>query len=145
MHRPIQPSSLEATPDTDPGAPRLVVVIDDEALVLHGLSLALNQLGWEVLAAASGAEALERLDACRQPPAAIIADYRLRDGHTGVEAIHALYERVGHPVPALLLTGDTSPDRLRAARASGFAVLHKPVTVHELARMLPARPALLAV
>jgi CheY-like chemotaxis protein len=35
-------------------------------------------------------------------------------------------------VPALLITGDTSPDRLRAALDSGIPVLHKPVAPDDL-------------
>jgi DNA-binding response OmpR family regulator len=30
-------------------------------------------------------------------------------------------------VPAMLITGDTAPDRIEAAQASGFLLLHKPV------------------
>jgi hypothetical protein len=30
-------------------------------------------------------------------------------------------------VPAVLITGDTAPDRLREARESGLILLHKPV------------------
>lgn len=116
----------------------VAVVIDDEAMVLHGLTLVLEQMGWRVLPAASEEEALLQVDRSGARPDVIVADYRLRNGRTGVEAIHALHARAGHSIPAVLLTGETSPDRLREARASGFVVLHKPVTLRELAAMLPA-------
>jgi CheY-like chemotaxis protein len=31
------------------------------------------------------------------------------------------------PVPAIIMTGDTAPERIREAQASGHALLHKPV------------------
>lgn len=50
-----------------------------------------------------------------------------------------LLERLEQPAPCLLLTGDTAPERLREAGASGFPLLHKPVTPAVL------RQALLAI
>ena len=38
--------------------------------------------------------------------------------------------------PAVLLTGDTAPDRLAEARTAGFALLHKPVDPPALRRTL---------
>lgn len=35
-------------------------------------------------------------------------------------------------LPALLITGDTAPDRLREALASGITLLHKPVSPSHL-------------
>ena len=61
------------------------------------------------------------------PPQAIIADYRLRDGKTGVQAIARLREHFGADIPALIITGDTAPNRLIEADASGHTLMHKPV------------------
>lgn len=114
----------------------VVLVIDDEPMVLYGLTLVLEQLGWEVVAAASAEEAVQRLRAGRKSPDVIIADYRLRDCRTGAEAIRAVHAMTGRAVPALLLTGDTSPDRLKEARRSGFTLLHKPISIGELNNQL---------
>lgn len=35
-------------------------------------------------------------------------------------------------LPALLISGDTAPERLREARAEGLILLHKPVAVETL-------------
>lgn len=110
----------------------VVLVIDDEPMVLYGLSLVLEQLGWDVLAASSAEEAVQTVRASRKSPDVIIADYRLRDRRTGAEAIRSVHAMMGRAVPAMLLTGDTSPDRLVEARRSGFTLLHKPVTIDEL-------------
>jgi CheY-like chemotaxis protein len=75
------------------------------------------------------AEAMTTGDA---PVDLIIADYRLRDGVTGLEAIEALCAYLGRAVPAVIVTGDTSPSRIKEATASGHRILHKPVTGEEL-------------
>ena len=43
---------------------------------------------------------------------------------------------LGSNLPAVLVTGDTAPQRLREARAVGVPVLHKPVSPSQLYRGL---------
>jgi CheY-like chemotaxis protein len=62
----------------------------------------------------------------------ILADYRLADGITGIEAVGLLRDFLGHDVPALIVTGDTAPDRLCRLHDSGFPVLHKPIQADAL-------------
>jgi CheY-like chemotaxis protein len=66
------------------------------------------------------------------PPGLVISDYRLRELRTGAEAIAALRAEFGEKLPALLITGDTAPQRLREARATGVPLLHKPVSPNQL-------------
>lgn len=136
LHASWNPNGTEhAMPSLDrPGA--LALIIDDEELILQSLRLVLEQWGWDVLAAASAEEALRQLDGAERLPDVIIADYRLRYGRTGVDAIRDIHAFVGELIPAILLTGDTSPDRIREARRSGFTLLHKPVTLSELSSHL---------
>jgi CheY-like chemotaxis protein len=68
----------------------------------------------------------------------IIADYRLGDGATGVDAIEALCAHIGRSVPAVIVTGDTSPSRIKEATASGHRILHKPITGEELQEAIVA-------
>lgn len=69
-------------------------------------------------------------------PDLIIADYRLREGSTGSEAVEQLREELNEETPALLITGDTSGIRVREARASGIRLLHKPVLPAELFQVI---------
>ena len=62
----------------------------------------------------------------------IVADYRLGQGKTGVEAIHRLRAELGVSVFGILLTGDTSPERLREAMSSGLVLLYKPIRLADL-------------
>ena len=68
----------------------------------------------------------------------IIADYRLGEGATGQEAIEALCAHVGRSIPAVIVTGDTSPSRIREATSSGHRILHKPITGEELQEAIVA-------
>lgn len=135
---PTVRSRREMMPRTGPG---VVLVIDDDPMVLQGMSLVLRQLGWDVLAAESPEHALDLVAPPAARPDFIIADYRLRGGRTGIDAIRSVRAALGHAVRAVLLTGETSPERLREARASGLTVLHKPVTFGELSRHLPMTDA----
>jgi CheY-like chemotaxis protein len=105
----------------------LIVVIDDESIILGAMQLLLEQWGCAVIVAASGREAIERLSQCSRAPDIIVCDYRLRDGETGSDVIVALRDEFNENIPALLITGDTAPERIKTLLASGFPVLHKPV------------------
>ncbi len=113
-----------------------VVVVDDEGLVRDGMCGLLTDWGCHVIAAASGDEAIGELQARSRIPDLIISDYRLRDGETGLDVIRRLQGPPGKPVPALLISGDTAPERLREATASGHHLLHKPVQPAKLRAML---------
>lgn len=103
-----------------------VLVIDDEVAVRKGMQAVLDDWGCVALLAGSDDEALAILQG-HAPPDVIIADYRLRGGITGVQAIDRLRHEIGADLPALIITGDTDPERLREAQASGHTLMHKPV------------------
>lgn len=120
----------------DPARGKLVVVIDDDALVLEGMSAVLHKWRCDVLAAASEEAALASLAVSGRLPDLIISDYRLADGTTGIEAIKRLRAEFGAALPAFLISGDTAPERLRDAREHGVLLLHKPVPPMRLRAML---------
>ena len=109
-----------------------VLVIDDDRDVRDGMHRLLEQRSCRVMAVESAAEARAAVVAEEVIPDVIVADYRLRDGLTGDGAIADVREEVNEDVPALIVTADTSPARLREASASGFRLLHKPLVPEEL-------------
>jgi len=115
---------------------KLIVVVDDDPLVLDGMGSLLRSWGCHVVAGSSGEAALSGLADLRQLPDLIVSDYRLLDGKTGIEAIEHVRGAFSRPIPAFLLSGDTNPDLLRQARASGYHLLHKPVDPMTLRAML---------
>ncbi|HKQ30199.1 MAG TPA: hybrid sensor histidine kinase/response regulator [Burkholderiales bacterium] len=110
-----------------------ILVIEDEVDARRALVTLLEEWGYEVAAVSSEEEAA----AVPGPaPDIIIADYRLREEHTGSEAIRRVQGVWGAAIPALIITGDTAPERLRQAQQSGFALLHKPVSPGKLRAFL---------
>ena len=109
-----------------------VLVIDDDRDVRDGMFLLLEQRACHVMAAESADQALAAIVAEERVPDIVVADYRLREARTGADAIRDVREEVNEEVPALIVTGDTSPARLKEASASGFRLLHKPVVPDEL-------------
>jgi len=105
----------------------MVLVIDDEASVRQGTQDLLELWGCKVLTATDKTEALAVLRQKNQMPDGIIADYRLREQQTGVEAIHAIHTEYNKDIPALIVTGDIATEHLLEVNKSGFQVLHKPV------------------
>jgi two-component system, sensor histidine kinase len=110
----------------------LVIVIDDEEMILSATRNLLEQWQCTVVTAVSGRNAVEKLSASPRAPDAIVCDYRLRDGENGLSAIEVLRAEFNEDIPAVLVTGDTGPERLREIQASGMSVLHKPVPDHVL-------------
>lgn len=102
-----------------------ILVIDDEVQIQQAMTTLLGSWGFRVQTAG----ALDELDLRPEHPipALLICDYRLRGEENGVEVIRALRMKYAADIPAMLITGDTAPDRIAEAQASGFLLLHKPL------------------
>ncbi len=121
----------------------LVLVIDDESAIRDAMHTLLAQWGFSIESAATLAEMRTRLDECHVVPALIISDYRLRDGENGAEVVAQLQADFNEEIPAILITGDTGPDRIAEAETSGYALAHKPVQPERLRALIDsllARP-----
>lgn len=103
-----------------------ILVIDDEAEIRAGMESVLNQWGC-VSQSADGINTSMEVVKCGFRPRIIIADYRLADGVSGIDAIRSVQEELGYHCSALLITGDTDPERLVEAQNSNYYLLHKPV------------------
>jgi len=112
----------------DPLKGRRVLVVDDDALVLEAMGGVLSSWGCVVETAESESAAMECLPSLAAMPDLIISDYRMSDDRTGIDIIESVRATVGSMIPALLVSGDTSPETLQAADAAGLRLLHKPVS-----------------
>ena len=113
-----------------------VLVLDDDISVLDGMRGLLTRWGCQVIAASSPTEAVDLLDGDSIQPKLLIIDYRLSDNVSGIDVAKNIQNSLEYSLPVLIITGDTAPDRLREADASGFPLLHKPVQPAKLRSVL---------
>lgn len=112
---------------------RCVLVIDDEEAIRDSLAQLLESWHCEVVACASNDEAVSMLQSSAMQPDLMLVDYRLRNSETGItaiEKINAAHSQAA--IPAIIITGDTAPERIKETQNSGYKILHKPVLPSEL-------------
>jgi signal transduction histidine kinase len=140
----VEPRSETAAPPLSPPthadalSGKLVVVIEDDALVLESMGGLLQSWNCRVVAASCFNAALAGLEACDRRPDLIISDYHLSEGMSGIEAIERLRRGLRMTVPAFLISGDINAERAREMRERGYHLLHKPVSPIALRSMLNA-------
>lgn len=113
---------------------RRLLVIDNEADILHSMAALLGQWGCEVVTALDLAEALQRLQG--QTPDVILADYHLDHGMRGHQLIRQLRSAFDRPIPALIISADRSDECRRQLQALGVPLLNKPVKPGKLRAVL---------
>ncbi len=111
-----------------------VLVIEDDASVRQGMTELLGSWGCDCRVVEDVEDALALVN--QWAVQFIISDYRLRSNLSGDRAIERVRETVKNVVPALIITGDTAPSRLREAYECGIPLLHKPVSPTQLHRIL---------
>ncbi|HEX4179369.1 MAG TPA: hybrid sensor histidine kinase/response regulator [Caulobacteraceae bacterium] len=118
-------AELQRTATIAPTARGLIAVVDDEVAIQQAMRSLLGEWGYDVVAAGSGAALIEGLRG--HQPRLLICDWRLRDRETAMTVIARVRARFGEDLPILLITGDTAPEQIREAHATGLLLLHKPV------------------
>lgn len=108
-------------------AGQLVLVVDDDLEVLTAMTLMLTLQGCRVLAAGGYQEALGQCERIRDKPSLLVCDYALGLEGDGLKLIEDIRNEFNDEIPAVLVTGDTSPERVAMFFRSGVEVLHKPV------------------
>lgn len=115
-----------------------ILVVDDEDQVRIGMKTLLESLGCRTTLVDGTTPALAAAQA--EKPDVVLADFRLRGDDNGIAAVQSI-RQIFPAMPAILLSGDTAPDRLREAEAAGIPLLHKPVAVEVLAHAITAAGA----
>jgi CheY-like chemotaxis protein len=119
-------------------SPSKILVVEDEAVVLHTLQLILKQHGYEVRGARDGAEAVSAAPAFS--PNILLCDINLPD-IDGIQVSLAIKNLLPN-CRVVLLSGEiSSTELLDEAERQGyrFEVVAKPTEPQELLRILSAR------
>ncbi len=135
---PPQAATADAEEQRRRGAARLparVLLLDDEQEIREAMTGLLRSHAVEAQAVgdeASAARALAQARGEGRPFELLLCDYRLADGADGLDAGLRLSRAGDGATPLLLITGETSPDRLLRVRESRVPVLFKPVVANRL-------------
>jgi len=120
----------------------LVAVVDDDPCAVDAMSALFETWGAHVAGGGGLDDVLDALGRAERYPDLVVADLRLADGESGISVVDRLRNELGIVVPALLVSGDTSPVAERDARMAGLLLLGKPVVpavLHAAAAGLLAR------
>ena len=113
-----------------------VLLIDDERAIREATRELLRPMQVNVIVAATVAEAVASAEKSEQQIDMILSDWRLRGQEDGLEAVRAVRVVSGAGTPAVLITGETSPELLKRAHEAGLVVLHKPLQPRQLIRLI---------
>jgi signal transduction histidine kinase/CheY-like chemotaxis protein len=123
--------------DAAPGAEfllagKFVLVVDDDPQVRFGTEALLRQWGCHAASAATLEEVQATLERELRFPDAVVTDYRLGEGRTGLEVIAAVRSYTGEHTAAVIVTGEDGID----TASLGHPAIRKPVSANELRKCL---------
>lgn len=132
-----------------PALPSRALLLDDEDQIRIAVGALLCSFGVDIVCAGDIASAEAEIRKARddlRPFDVLVCDYRLAQGADGLGFAQDIARRTELALPVILVTGETAPDRLHRAHASGIRVLFKPVAAQDLLRALTdaVAPRLLA-
>jgi len=94
---------------TNPPIGARILIIDDQEELASTIALLLTVAGYQSsIASTANAARLELLAVAA--PDYIICDFHLGDGENGLELIDEFRNQYEHDIPAILMTGDKSPE-----------------------------------
>ena len=111
-----------------------VLIIDDEASARDAMKGMLAQWGCVVATAGCGDEALACARAER--PDVVLCDLKLGHGESGIEVVARIRQVCGPTVACAFVTGESAPERVAEARATGYPIAFKPTAPVRLRAIL---------
>jgi CheY-like chemotaxis protein len=121
------------------------LVIEDDELVRQSFQGLLAMWGASVDVFEQAELAIQHATQPDHRPDLIITDHRLGGLHNGLELSREIAQLLSHPIPTLLITGDTEDLSLQRISDKHIQVLYKPVkpnvlvgTIHNL--IIPPDP-----
>jgi DNA-binding response OmpR family regulator len=118
---------------------RKILVADDESSIREILSIQLARLGYEVVTASDGEEAVAAYAA--EKPDLVLLDVMMPrlNGLLACQRIRELEKKAGKRVPVIFLAArDTTHDKTSAALSGGDEFVAKPVSLQELRERVEA-------
>jgi two-component system, chemotaxis family, CheB/CheR fusion protein len=118
--------------------PRSYVVlhIDDDELVRTSMAALLVPLGYQLLSAGDGSDALARLADHERVPDVLLVDAQLPGEMDGADSAQEVCRRLGHVVPVILMSGALSTANMPWLPGAPMVCFWKPVNHETLLEMI---------
>ena len=126
QHR-LRTASIAPAVDTPAFSGRVVAVIDDDRATIDAMQTLFETWGAQVVGGDTPDGLLREIGVLERYPDLIVADLRLADHNSGIDAVRRLRDELGFAIPAVIVSGDTGTRADREARAAGLTLLPKPV------------------
>ena len=119
-----------------------IVLIEDNVSVGKALTALLSAAGLNVSLADSADRAIDAVRKLPVIPELIISDFHLKGDGSGLDAIAAIREHLDDLIPAIVITGDTTPIVSKVKATPNALLLRKPVDpdilIHEARQAIAA-------
>ncbi|MBN7786708.1 PAS-domain containing protein [Ponticoccus gilvus] len=115
----------------------IVLLVENDPQLSRAVTVMLESWDVSVLQAASAEEALALLADLQIVPDALLLDYQLGPGPTGIGLYHSLKEHMG-ALPCAIISADRSPELRQDCKALDLTFLPKPLDRHRLGQFLTA-------
>ena len=126
--RPARPTGLAH-------AGLIVLLVENEPQLRRAISLLVESWGVSVIEAEDADTALSLLTDLEITPDALLLDYQLGPGASGLELYAAIEDRLG-PIPCTILSADRSSELRAGAKALGLELMLKPLDRQKLGQFL---------
>jgi two-component system, sensor histidine kinase len=129
-HRP-RPQAIAAVGER-PFQGRLVAVVDDDPATVGAMRTLFETWGATVIGGDTPEALFAGMGTLERYPDLLVADLRLANRRSGIDAVRRVRDELGYAIPALVVSGDTGTRADHEARAAGLALLPKPLVAAAL-------------
>lgn len=120
---------------SDDATPSTLLLVEDNASVRTSMERFLKSRGHSIVSAASLDQALVVVDKLPRLDL-LITDFHLRNGTTGSDVIRCVRETLGEPLPAIILSGDTSAEIENLSHEIDVHFVSKPIDPDSLVALM---------
>jgi signal transduction histidine kinase/ActR/RegA family two-component response regulator len=111
---------------------KLIIIVDDDEKILDAMCVLFNQWGCTCITGKSSSEIVSQLGMIERLPDALLCDYWVGGGETGLDVVKRLQAEFNHEIPTLILTAETNSARIQEIMTDGIQILRKPFLMDAL-------------